>query len=196
MRWKGHIELYLIWSRIYSHIELHIKLKQNIKNPSFSIVNAGPPDILYLYYLLNMEGVTLTGSLSPDNASKTWVISKNKVFTNTNCECICTNVIFKDLCEFIQNRILQGYTCPKSISNGEKQEKLLHNFTIQVKRSYDIIFNKIERLCLKPFEIDKTSKFLHNWLFHNLSSTKLQSVFIIFWDFSMFYQIFLSPHVK
>ena len=97
-----------------------------------------------------MEGVTLMGSLSPDNASKTWVISKNKVFTNTNCECICTNVIFKDLCEFIQNRILQGYTCSKSISNGEKQEKLLHNFTIQVKRSYDIIFNKIEQLCLKP----------------------------------------------
>ena len=43
-----------------------------------SIVNAGPPYIMYLYYPLNVQGDTLMGSLLPANASKTWVISKNK----------------------------------------------------------------------------------------------------------------------
>ena len=110
------------------------KTKTKRKKPSLSIVNAGPPDIMYLYCPLNVEGVTLTGSLLPANASKTWVISKNKVFTNTNREYIYMNVIFEDLCDFIQNRILHSFTCPKSRSNGEKQDKLLQKFPIQVHK--------------------------------------------------------------
>ena len=44
------------------------------------------------------------------------------------------NVILEDLCEFIQNKILHSYTYPKSRSNGEKQDKLLQNFQIQVNK--------------------------------------------------------------
>ena len=44
------------------------------------------------------------------------------------------NVILEDLCEFIQNKVLHSYTYPKSRSNGEKQDKLLQNFQIQVNK--------------------------------------------------------------
>ena len=102
------------------------KTKTKRKKPSLSIVNAGPLDIMYLYYPLNVEGVTLTGSLLPANASKTWVISKNKVFTNTNREYIYMNVIFEDLCEFLQNRIADQI--------GKNKNKLLQKFPIQVNK--------------------------------------------------------------
>ena len=52
-----------------SQIQFHIKLKH--KKPSLSIVNAGPPDIMYLYYPLNVEGVTLMGSLLPEKQEYT-----------------------------------------------------------------------------------------------------------------------------
>ena len=35
------------------------------KKPSTAVINAGPPDTEYLHYLLDMDGVTLKGSLSP-----------------------------------------------------------------------------------------------------------------------------------
>ena len=84
----------------------------------------------YLYYSLNVKGDTLPGSLSLANANKTWIISKNKVSTNTNHEYIHINVISENLCEFIQNRVLHSYTCRKSRSNGEKTRQAvaqLHN---------------------------------------------------------------------
>ena len=40
---------------------------KNLKKPTLSIVNAGPPDTEYLYYPLHVEGVTLKGSLLPAN---------------------------------------------------------------------------------------------------------------------------------
>ena len=39
------------------------KKEENLKNPT--LVNAGPPDTEYLYYPLDVEGVTLKGSLLP-----------------------------------------------------------------------------------------------------------------------------------
>ena len=39
------------------------KQKKSLKTNTF--VNAGPPDTEYLYYPLNMEGVTQKGSLLP-----------------------------------------------------------------------------------------------------------------------------------
>ena len=35
--------------------------KKNIKKPTLSVFNAGPTDTDYLYYPLDMEGVTLKG---------------------------------------------------------------------------------------------------------------------------------------
>ena len=39
------------------------KKSKNLKKPTLSVVNAGPPDTEYLYYPLDVEGVTLKGSL-------------------------------------------------------------------------------------------------------------------------------------
>ena len=41
------------------------KKSKNLKKPTMSVVNAGPPDREYLYYPLDVEGVTLKGSLLP-----------------------------------------------------------------------------------------------------------------------------------
>ena len=41
------------------------KTKKNLKKPTLSVINAGPPDTEYLYYPQNVEGVTLNGSLLP-----------------------------------------------------------------------------------------------------------------------------------
>ena len=41
------------------------KKSKNLKKPTLSVVNAGPPDAEYLYYPLDVEGVTLKGSLLP-----------------------------------------------------------------------------------------------------------------------------------
>ena len=41
------------------------KKSKNLKKPTLSVVNAGPPDTEYLYYPLDREGVTLKGSLLP-----------------------------------------------------------------------------------------------------------------------------------
>ena len=35
------------------------------KKKTLSVINAGPPDTEYLYYPLNVEGVTQKGSLLP-----------------------------------------------------------------------------------------------------------------------------------
>ena len=40
------------------------KKEKNLKK-SNTVVNAGPPDTKYLYYPLDVEGVTLKGSLLP-----------------------------------------------------------------------------------------------------------------------------------
>ena len=42
--------------------QLDTKTKKNIKKPTLSVVNAGPPDTEYLYYPLNLEGVIQKGS--------------------------------------------------------------------------------------------------------------------------------------
>ena len=36
---------------------------QNLEKPTLSVINAGAPDTEYLYYSLNVEGVTQKGSL-------------------------------------------------------------------------------------------------------------------------------------
>ena len=41
------------------------KKSKNLKKPTMSVVNAGPPDREYLYYPLDVEGVTLKDSLLP-----------------------------------------------------------------------------------------------------------------------------------
>ena len=41
------------------------KKSKNLKKPTLSVVNAGPPDREYLYFLLDVESVTLKGSLLP-----------------------------------------------------------------------------------------------------------------------------------
>ena len=41
------------------------KKSKNLKKPTMSVVNVGPPDTEYLYYPLEVEGVTLKGSLLP-----------------------------------------------------------------------------------------------------------------------------------
>ena len=38
---------------------------KNLKKPTMSVVNAGPPDTEYLYYALDVEGITLKRSLLP-----------------------------------------------------------------------------------------------------------------------------------
>ena len=47
-----------------AHKQIGTKKKTNLKK-SNTVVNAGPPDTGYLYYLLDVEGVTLKGSLLP-----------------------------------------------------------------------------------------------------------------------------------
>ena len=42
------------------------KIEKNLKNNT--VVNAGPPDTEYLYYILDVEGVTLKGLLLPASA--------------------------------------------------------------------------------------------------------------------------------
>ena len=44
------------------------KKSKDLKKPTLSVVNAGPPDTEYLYYPLDVEGVTLKGSLLPAHA--------------------------------------------------------------------------------------------------------------------------------
>ena len=39
--------------------------KKNLKKTTLLVNNAGPTDTKHLYYLLNVEGVTLKGSLLP-----------------------------------------------------------------------------------------------------------------------------------
>ena len=41
------------------------KQRKNLKKTTLSFVNAGPPDTEYLYYPLNMEGITQKGPLLP-----------------------------------------------------------------------------------------------------------------------------------
>ena len=41
------------------------KQRKILKKPTLSVINAGPPDTEYLYYPLNVEGVTQKGSLLP-----------------------------------------------------------------------------------------------------------------------------------
>ena len=41
------------------------KQRKNLKKPTLSVVNAGPPDTEYLPYPLNIEGVTQKSSLLP-----------------------------------------------------------------------------------------------------------------------------------
>ena len=41
------------------------KQRKILKKPTLSVINAGPPDTEYLYYPLNMEGVTQKRSLLP-----------------------------------------------------------------------------------------------------------------------------------
>ena len=41
--------------------------KKNLKKSTLSVVNADPLDTEYLYYPLDVEGVTLKGSLLPAN---------------------------------------------------------------------------------------------------------------------------------
>ena len=41
------------------------KKSKNLKKPTLSVVNAGPPDREYLYYPLDVESVTLKVSLLP-----------------------------------------------------------------------------------------------------------------------------------
>ena len=41
------------------------KQRTNLKKPTWSVVNAGPPDREYLHYPLNVVGVTQKGSLLP-----------------------------------------------------------------------------------------------------------------------------------
>ena len=51
-----------------------IKKKNKIKKNSTVVVNAGPPDTEYLYYPLDVEGVTLKGSLLPANIKQIIII--------------------------------------------------------------------------------------------------------------------------
>ena len=41
------------------------KKSKNLKKPTLSVVNAGPPDTECLYGSLDVEGATLKGSLLP-----------------------------------------------------------------------------------------------------------------------------------
>ena len=45
--------------------QLDTKTKKNLKKPSLSVVNAGTQDTEYLYYALNVEGITQKGLLLP-----------------------------------------------------------------------------------------------------------------------------------
>ena len=47
-----------------NQLDKHTK-KKNLKKPTLSVINAGPLDTNYLYYPLNVESVTLEGSLLP-----------------------------------------------------------------------------------------------------------------------------------
>ena len=45
--------------------KLWTQKSKNLRKPTMSVVNAGPPDTECLYYPLDVEGVTLKGSLLP-----------------------------------------------------------------------------------------------------------------------------------
>ena len=47
------------------HKGKQMNTKKNLKRPTLPVVNARPPDTEYLYYPLDVEGVTLKGSLLP-----------------------------------------------------------------------------------------------------------------------------------
>ena len=49
--------------------QLETKKRKNLKTPTLSFVNAGPPDTEYLHYPLNVEGVTQKSSLLPAHIS-------------------------------------------------------------------------------------------------------------------------------
>ena len=55
--------------------QLDTKTKKNLKKPTLSVVNAGPPDAEYLYYPLNVNGATQNGILLP--AWVIWIIKIN-----------------------------------------------------------------------------------------------------------------------
>ena len=48
-----------------TYADLWTQKSKKLKKPTISDVNAGPPDTECLYYPLNVEGVTLKGSLLP-----------------------------------------------------------------------------------------------------------------------------------
>ena len=43
---------------IHEDKQFDSKTKNNLKKPTLSVVNAGPPDTEYLYYPLNVKGLT------------------------------------------------------------------------------------------------------------------------------------------
>ena len=49
---------------------METKTKKKYKKPTLSVVNAGPPITEYLYYSLNVEGVTQKGLLLPTHIRK------------------------------------------------------------------------------------------------------------------------------
>ena len=49
----------------YEDKQLDTKTRKNLKKPTLPVMNAGPPDTEYLYYPLNVEGITQKGSLLP-----------------------------------------------------------------------------------------------------------------------------------
>ena len=50
---------------IHKDKQLSTKTKNNLKKPTLSVVIAGPPITEYLYYALNVEGLTQKDSLLP-----------------------------------------------------------------------------------------------------------------------------------
>ena len=58
------------------------KKTKNLKKPTLSVVNAGHPDTEFLYYLLDVEGVTLKGSLLPAHKKQIIAIIIIRISTN------------------------------------------------------------------------------------------------------------------
>ena len=50
---------------IHKDKQLNTKTKNNLKKPTLSVVIASPPITEYLYYALNVEGLTQKDSLLP-----------------------------------------------------------------------------------------------------------------------------------
>ena len=70
-----------------TYASLWTQKSKNLNKPSMSVVNAGPPDTEYLYYPLDVEGVTLIGSLFLSS----YKIKQIIIITVTR---ISTNIIF------------------------------------------------------------------------------------------------------